>query len=210
MSILRKVAEEIGKDIHSGEARLTSINKNPIFMAPRFKATPRRGRHSGQHGGDGGRGRYSPRRISPLAQASPPSNRSGDSEQFICNTVQSARFRFRRRTNRPFISTLVTVIFEEEDEEENSMTNSSAEQTPSNPNSSSPSRGIEDSSYAPSSQSKIKEESAGDYIEEQAEVIQEIVGLQGKDSLDLAPEHANISSSRTEEGQGTPRKHKDP
>lgn len=148
-----------------------------IHMAPRLRTTPRRGRHHGQRGGVGGRGTHSPRRVSPLACASPSSNRSDDSGQSISNTVQSARFQYRRRTNKPFISVLVMVIFSEEDEEEVSMKDPFEEQSPSPSNNSSPSRWMEDSSYAPSLQSKIEEESTFAHTEEQVEVLEEIVSM---------------------------------
>ena len=93
------------------------------------------------------------------------------------------------------------------------MKDPSAEQSPSHSNSSSPSRWIEDSSYAPSSQSKIEEESTFAHTEEQAEVLQEIVSMQGKNSLDLAPDPAKNSPERVDARQTSPQKqslHKEP
>lgn len=175
-------------------------------MAPRLRATPRRGRNYGQRGGAGGRGSHSPRRVSPLAFASPPSTRSDDSGHSNSNTLQYARFQFRRRTNKPLISALVMVIFLEEDEEEASLKEPSEEQSPSPSNNSSPSRWMEDSSYAPSSQRKIEEESTFAHTEEQAEALQEIGSMKDKNSLDMAQETAKTPQERVDIRQTSPEK----
>lgn len=152
-----------------------------IPMAPRYRGTPRRGRHQGQRGGAGGRGTQSPHRVSPLARVSPASNSSEDSGNSLRNAVQMAKFKYRRRTNRPFVSALITVIFEEEDEENASSEDQSAENSPN----SSFSKGRKDSSNSPSSRSKLVDESSPAPTEEQDEALEEIVSI--LDSNELVP-----------------------
>lgn len=103
-----------------------------IRMAPRYRASSRRG---GQRSGAGRRGNRSPWRISPLNRASPSYIGTEDSGQSIYNRVQTARFQYRRSTNRPAISALITIIFEEED----GVEGSSEEHLPGSSDISSPS-----------------------------------------------------------------------
>lgn len=186
---------------------LQAKTEHPLHsMAPRLRATPRRGRNYGQRGGSGGRGNQSPRRISPLACASPPSTRSEDSGHSISNTVQSARFQFRRRTNKPLISALITVIFSKEDKEEGSLKEDTEEQTPSPSDNSSQRRWMEDSSYIPSSQSKLDEDSTFAHSEEQAEVLQEIGSMKDKNNMDIAQQKAEAPQAMDVTRQVSPQK----
>lgn len=173
-------------------------------MAPRQRATPRRGRNYGQRGSFGGRGIQIPWRISPLSCASPSSIGSEESSYAISNTVQSAKFKYRRRTNKPIISALIIVIFTEEDEEEDSGKEESEEKTPSSDNSSQR-RGKEDSSYIPSSQSRLEEDSTCVHSEEQNEVLKEIGSMMAEDTT-------NISQHSSEDPQAmeVSRKGKEP
>lgn len=103
----------------------------PILkMPPRFRATPRRGRHAGNRGGTGGRGRSPPRRVSPLSTAYPATQASEDSETSLNNSVQTAKFRFKNRLDRPTVTAMVTVIFSEEEEEHVSSKNLDGELSP--------------------------------------------------------------------------------
>lgn len=98
-----------------------------------------------------------------------------------------AKFRYRRRTNKPFISALITVIFEEEDVEKASLEDQSAENSPN----SSPSKGRKDSSYSPSSRSKLVDESSPAPTEEQAEALEEIVSiLDSKEPIQVQEQEA--------------------
>lgn len=99
-------------------------------MAPRTRATPRRGRNSGQRGGTSGRGQSSPRRISPLAFDLAPSCDSEHSGSDISNSVQIATLHYRRRRNRLVVKAMITVIFSEGDEEDGSWKAKTEEKTP--------------------------------------------------------------------------------
>jgi hypothetical protein len=173
-------------------------------MAPRQRATSRRGRNYGQRGQSGGRGIQIPRRVSPLAYASPSSFGSEDSGNAISNTVQSAMFKYKCRTNRPIISALITVIFNEEDEEEDNGKEESEEKEHSSDNSSQR-RGKEDSSYLPSSQSRLEEDSSCVQSEEQNEVLQEIVSIMAQDDTTMAQQ-----SSEGPQATEASRKNKEP
>jgi hypothetical protein len=165
--------------------QLEATEHHKLKMAPRQRATPRRGRNSGQRGQSGGRGVQSPRRVSPLACASPSSIGSEDSGNDISNTVQTVKFKYKRRTNKPVVSALITVVFTEEDEEEDSGKEVSEEKELSS-NTSSQSRGKEDSSYLPSSESRLEEDSTGVHSEEQNEVLKEIGSIMDKDATNMA------------------------
>jgi hypothetical protein len=56
--------------------------------------------------------------------AYPTTQASEDSETSLNNSVQTAKFRFKRRLDRPTITAMVTVIFSEEEEEQASSENS--------------------------------------------------------------------------------------
>lgn len=196
---------------------LQALSKQPLslssfvlhqstYMAPCLRGIPRRGRNLGLRGGSGGRGSPAPRRISPIAIASPPSPRSEESGPSISNSVQSARFKFQSRLNKLLISALVTVIFLEEDEETVSLEAASKEKSPSPSVNSSQSRLEEESSYAPSSQSRLEEESTYAPSEEQAEDIQEMARM--KDESTLAPVEEKAKDSQDMAGiqQALPQK----
>lgn len=101
-----------------------------LKMAPRLRATPRRGRNAGYRGGTGGRGRSPPRRISPITVAYPSPQVSEESESSLNNSVQTAKFRFKSRLHKPIVTAMVTVIFSEEEEEQVSSENSEKEHSP--------------------------------------------------------------------------------
>lgn len=110
-------------------------------------ASPRRGK---KHGG---RGVHSPCRVSPLTVASPSSPGYVDSDSDTDNSVQMVTFRYIRRTNRPIVSTLITVVFTEEEDAEDKgkgiyeMQEQSSNRSPQGSSQ-------EDSSYQPSNQSQ--------------------------------------------------------
>jgi len=56
--------------------------------------------------------------------AYPTTQASEDSETSLNNSVQTAKFRFKSRLDRPTITAMVTVIFSEEEEEQASSENS--------------------------------------------------------------------------------------
>lgn len=177
-----------------------------ISMAPRYRATPRWGRHQGQRSGAGRRGNRSPRRISPLNCASPSSNRTEDSGQSIFNSVQSARFHYRRRTNRPVISALITIIFEEED----GVEGTSEEHLPGSSNISSPSGRREDSSYAPSSPSKLVAESSPAPTEEQVEARAEIGSMLDLNEPVMAQDQPRSLQEQEDATTSAPQTHGEP
>jgi len=157
-------------------AKQTLLQLYRLRMPLRGHASPSRGRNHGQRGNPGGRGVHNPQRVSPLAYASPSSPGSDDSDADISNSVQTVKFRYFRRTNKPIVSTLITVIFTEEEGEEGKGKGIYEEQEPSS-NNSSQSGSQEESSYLPSSQSKLEEESTGFHSKEQNEALREICSL---------------------------------
>jgi hypothetical protein len=62
--------------------------------------------------------------------AYPTTQASEDSETSLNNSVQTAKFRFKSRLDRPTVTTMVTVIFSEEEEEKASSENSEGERSP--------------------------------------------------------------------------------
>lgn len=158
-----------------------------FIMAPRIGYLgPRRGRNSRQRGGTRGRDQSSPRRISPLAFASPPSCDSEHSDSDISNSVQTATLHYRRKRNKPVVKGMITIIFSEEDEEDGSWKAEMEEKTPPSSDNSTKLKDSADSSYNPELQSKIDEESTYGYSAEQAEALQEIGSLKGKEPMDTS------------------------
>lgn len=121
---------------------------------PRLGGTPRRGSNNGSRGGSSSRGGSIAHSIAPISMVPPPSVPSDNSGPSIApdapsspssissgtslnNSFHSARFQFKSRLNKPLISALVTVIFEEE-EEQNASDNSSSEPSNVHTTSSSP------------------------------------------------------------------------
>jgi len=154
-----------------------------LLMAPHGgHKTPRRGGHSSQSSGTKQSGQPSPKRISPLACASPPSGASTHSED-LDNTVQIATFRYHRRTNKPVVKARITVIFDEEDEAEDSCKNDLGEKTPTTSENSSKAK---DNSYNPEVQSRIEEDSTEGYSAEQEEAAKELSSLKRKEPMDSA------------------------
>lgn len=157
------------------------------IMAPRVgHKVPRRGGHSSQTSDTRRSQLPRPKRIPPLACASPPSGASPPSNastplEDLDNTVQIATFRYRRRTNKPVVKARITVIFDEEDEEEESCTNDSGKKTPTPSENSSKAK---DNSYNPEIQSRIEEESTEDYLAEQEEAAKELNSLKRKEPMD--------------------------
>ena len=94
----------------------------------RCRGIPRRGSSSGSRGGSGGRGSSAPRRISPLATASPSSPPSDYFGPSLNSSLHTSRFKFKSRLNRPLISAIITVIFSEEEDELTSSAETSKEQ----------------------------------------------------------------------------------
>lgn len=125
--------------------------------------------------------------------------------------VQSAKFHYRRRTDWPVISTLITVIFEEEDETEGtSAEGSGAEQSPGNSNISSPSWGREDNSYSPSSPSKLVEESSPAPTEEQAEARAEMGSMLDLNEPKMVQDQTAIPQERVEATTPAPQQQEEP
>lgn len=166
-----------------GIRRLKAVTLRPVFsMAPRAGyRRPRRGGNSRSQSGTSGSNHSSPRRISPLACASPPSGNSENSVDDLCNAVQTATLYYRRKKNKPVVKAMITVIFEEEDEGDGSSDEDKEERTPPSTNNSSKGK---DSSYSPGNQSQMDEDSTVGYYTEQKEALQEIRGLKGKEPLD--------------------------
>lgn len=151
-----------------------------LIMAPRTgHKVPRRGGHSGQKSDTRNSGQSSPKRISPLACASPPSGDSTHSDD-LSNTVQIATFYYRRQKNKPVVKASITVIF---DEEEESCKNNMGEKTSTTSENSSKSK---DNSYNPDLQSRIEEDSTLGYSAEQGEALKELSSLKRKEPMDTA------------------------
>lgn len=102
----------------------------------RQRGIPRRGSHTRTRGGQGGRRSIEPQRIPPIAMAKPSSPPLDDSEPTLNNSLHMTRFKFKSKLNKPLISAIVTVIFEEEEDE------STSEEMP---NAHSPTQGSSDS-----------------------------------------------------------------
>jgi len=154
----------------------TQLNFYSSRMPLRGHASPSRGRRSGKKADSGGRGTHNPQRISPLACVSPNSQSSDDSDSDVINSVQTIRFKYIRRSNKPIISAILTVVFSEENDEVGKGKVVFEEQG-SSPTNSSKSGSQEESSYLPSSQSKLEEESTGFQSKEQTEALKEICSL---------------------------------
>ena len=154
----------------------TQLQLYSFRMPLRGHASPSRGRNSGKKAESGGRGAHKPQRISPLACVSPSSPGSDESNSDIINSVQTIRFNYIRRSNKPIVSAMITVVFSEENEEEGKGKGIWEEQEPSS-NNSSQSDSQEESSYLPSSQSKLEEESTGIHSKEQNEALRVICSL---------------------------------
>lgn len=148
----------------------TEFHFGKLKMPIRGHASPRRGK---KHGG---RGIHSPRRVTPLTIASPSSQSYVDSDSDTDNSVQIVTFRYIRRTNRPIVSTLITVVFAEE-EDEAGKGKGIDEMQKQTPNRSPQSSSQEDSSYQPSTQSQPEEDSTGNHAKEQHEALREICSL---------------------------------
>ncbi len=152
-----------------------------FIMPPRSgHKVPRRGGHSGQKSDTRNSGQSSPKRISPLACASPPSGDSTHSDD-LSNTVQIATFHYRRLKNKPVVKASITVIFDEEDEEEESCKNDMGEKTSTTSENSSKSK---DNSYNLDLQSRIEEDSTLGYSAEQEEALKELRSLKRKEPMD--------------------------
>ena len=80
--------------ISERRAKQTLLQHYRLRMPIRGYASPRRGRNQGQRGNPGGRGVHSPRRVSPLAYASPSSPGSDDSDSDISFSVQTVKFKY--------------------------------------------------------------------------------------------------------------------
>lgn len=119
-----------GRYISVNSCLLSRVKLSSPLMAPRggYKS-PRRGGHSSQSSGTKQKIPPSPRRISPLACASPPSGASTPSGD-LDNVVQIATLCYHRRTNKPVIRARITVIFDEEDEVDDSSNQASGEKSP--------------------------------------------------------------------------------
>jgi len=157
-------------------AKETQLKLYRFRMPLRGHASPSRDKNPGKRGNTGGRGVHSPQKVTPLAFASPNSPGSDESDSDISNSVQTVRFKYFRRTKKPFVSAMITVVFSEEDGEEDKGKGICVEQEPSS-NNSSQSGSQEESSYLPSSQSKLEEESTGFHSKEQNEALREICSL---------------------------------
>lgn len=123
-----------------------------ILTMPRLRGTPHRGSNTGSRGGSCSRGGSVPHNVAPLSSVpppSPPSDNSGPSIAPVApsspasnnsgislnSSFHSAHFQFRSGLNKPLISALVTVIFEEEEEQissDNPSTDPSSARVPSN------------------------------------------------------------------------------
>ena len=104
---------------------------NPLIyiVMARRRGIPRRGSNSGSRGGSWGRGGSVPRRITPLASASPSSLPSDYSGPALNSSFHTTRFKFRSRLNKQIISATITVIFSEEEDELTSSKETSKEQS---------------------------------------------------------------------------------
>jgi len=187
--IVRSVQTNVQGIIHNGSCRIgrryISVNFCLLrcvklitpLMAPRggYKS-PRRGGHSSQSSGTKQRRPTSPKRISPLACASPPSGASTPSED-LDNVVQIATLCYHRRTNKPVIRARITVIFDEEDEVEDSRNQDSGEKMPTTSDNSSK---AQDTSYIPEVQSRMEGDSTDFHSAEQAEAAKELRSLKRK------------------------------
>jgi hypothetical protein len=141
-----------------------------VNMPIRGHASPRRGK---KHGG---RDVHSPCRVSPLTVASPSSPGYEDLDSDTDNSVQMITFRYIRRTNRPIVSALITVVFTEEEDIEGK--GKGILDKPEQSSNKSPQDGSqEDSSYQPSTQSHPDDDSTGIHAKEQNEALREICGL---------------------------------
>lgn len=185
---------EVGTQNHRGIILCDTLSGRRRHQAFQFHSgnsmAPCGGYRRPRRGGNSGQSRTrdssqsSPRRITPLACASPPSGDSASSAADLNNEVQTATLYYRRKRDKPVVKAMITVIFAEEDEAEESWQADMEEKTP--PSSDNNSK-IKDSSCSLEPQSKMDEDSTYGYSAEQAEALQEITILKGKEPV-VSPE----------------------
>ena len=100
------------------------------------------------------------------------------------------------------VKAMITIIFSEENEEEGNWKDDTEEKAP-------PSSDNSDSSYSPELQSRLDEESTLGYSAEQAEALQEIGSLKGKEPMETSENPTNaqmeVQGSKPSSPQSTMR-----